>query len=85
MRFALLAVTICLVSSLASTPAFAQAQEPTPFYRGKTIRIVISTGVACGYAEYARVIAEHMGRHVAGNPSFIVQSMPGAGGLQAAN
>src|SRR5262244_1391286 len=77
MRFAAIAVTLFL----ASAPAYAQE----PFYRGKTIRIVISTGVAGGYAEYARVIAEHMGRHIAGNPGFIVQSMPGAGGLQAAN
>jgi len=61
----------------------ACAQEP--FYRGKAIRIVISTGVAGGYAEYARVIAEHMGRHIPGQPHFIVQSMPGAGGLLAAN
>ena len=77
--------SIALVLCLASAPACAQAQESAPFYRGKTIRIVISTGVAGGYAEYARVIAEHMGRHIAGNPGFIVQSMPGAGGLQAAN
>src|SRR5215510_1725848 len=77
MRFAAIAVTLFL----ASAPAYAQE----PFYRGKTIRMVISTGVAGGYAEYARVIAEHMGRHIAGNPGFIVQSMPGAGGLQAAN
>src|SRR5262249_49349115 len=85
MRLASIAVAICMVSFLASAPACAQAQEPTPFYRGKTIRIVISTGVAGGYAEYARVIAANMGRHIAGNPGFIVQSMPGAGGLQAAN
>jgi tripartite-type tricarboxylate transporter receptor subunit TctC len=85
MRHASIAVAICLASFLASAPAGAQAQESAPFYRGKTIRIVISTGVAGGYAEYARVIAEHMGRHIAGNPNFIVQSMPGAGGLLAAN
>jgi tripartite-type tricarboxylate transporter receptor subunit TctC len=85
MRRPSIAVAICLVSCLASAPACAQAQDGAPFYRGKTIRIVISTGVAGGYAEYARVIAEHMGRHIAGSPGFIVQSMPGAGGLQAAN
>src|SRR3954471_13135903 len=79
MRLLSIAVVLCLAS------ACAQAQESAPFYRGKTIRVVISTGVAGGYAEYARVIAEHMGRHIAGNPGFIVQSMPGAGGLQAAN
>ena len=66
------------------TSGVVPAQE-APFYKGKTIRIVISTGVAGGYAEYARVLAEHMGRHIAGQPSFIVQSMPGAGGLSATN
>jgi tripartite-type tricarboxylate transporter receptor subunit TctC len=66
---------------IAAGPVWAQE----PFYRGKTIRIVISTGVAGGYAEYARVLADHMGRHIAGTPHFIVQSMPGAGGLLAAN
>src|SRR5258705_2875514 len=81
MRLASIALVLCL----ASAPACAEPQESSPLYRGKTIRIVISTGVAGGYAEYARVIAEHMGRHIAGNPGFIVQSMPGAGGLQAAN
>ncbi len=74
--------SIIVALGLASL-APAHAQEP--FYRGKTIRIVISTGVAGGYAEYARIIAEHMGRHIAGGPNFIVQSMPGAGGLLAAN
>jgi len=79
----LASITVAL--ALAAGPACAQAQESAPFYRGKTIRIVISTGVAGGYAEYARIIAEHMGRHIAGGPHFIVQSMPGAGGLLAAN
>jgi tripartite-type tricarboxylate transporter receptor subunit TctC len=79
----LASITVAL--ALAAGPACAQAQESVPFYRGKTIRIVISTGVAGGYAEYARIIAEHMGRHIAGGPHFIVQSMPGAGGLLAAN
>ena len=63
----------------------AWSQESVPFYRGKKIRIVISTGAAGGYAEYARVLASHMGRHIGGQPSFVVESMPGAGGLTAAN
>ena len=59
------------------------AQEA--FYKGKQIRIVISAGVAGGYNEYARLLAAHMGHHIAGKPDFIVQSMPGAGGLLATN
>jgi len=65
--------------------ASAQGTANEPFYQGKTIRIVISTGVAGGYAEYARVLAEHMPRHIAGRPHVIVQSMPGAGGFLATN
>lgn len=78
-----LAAVLC-VAIAAAAPSTARAQE-TAFYQGKTIRIVISTGVAGGYAEYARLLADHMGAHIAGAPGFIVQSMPGAGGLLAAN
>src|SRR5262245_62039519 len=59
------------------------AQEP--YYKGKTIRLIISVGVAGGFGEYARTLAEHYGRHIPGNPNVIVQSMPGAGGLIATN
>jgi tripartite-type tricarboxylate transporter receptor subunit TctC len=75
-----------LLVVLTALSGAASAQTTSePFYQGKTIRIVISTGVAGGYAEYARVLAEHMPRHIAGRPHTIVQSMPGAGGLLAAN
>ena len=69
----------------AASPSLLQAQDATPFYKDKQIRIIISAGVAGGYMEYARTLADHMGKHIAGNPSFIVQSMPGAGGLNATN
>jgi tripartite-type tricarboxylate transporter receptor subunit TctC len=63
----------------------AAAQALVPFYKGKTIHLVISTGVAGGYAAYARPLAAHMGDHIAGAPSFVVESMSGAGGLIATN
>jgi tripartite-type tricarboxylate transporter receptor subunit TctC len=85
MRLRSLSVLSLLGLVLAAAPSMALAQDAAPFYRGKTIRIVISTGVAGGYAEYARLLADHMGAHIAGRPNFIVQSMPGAGGLLAAN
>jgi tripartite-type tricarboxylate transporter receptor subunit TctC len=59
------------------------AQEP--YYKGKTVRLIISVGVAGGFGEYARTLAEHFGRHIPGQPHIIVQSMPGAGGLIATN
>ena len=69
----------------AASPVSLHAQDSAPFYKDKQIRIIISAGVAGGYMEYARTLAEFMGRHIAGNPTFLVQSMPGAGGLQATN
>jgi tripartite-type tricarboxylate transporter receptor subunit TctC len=75
-----------LIGALAATlPSALQAQDATPFYKDKQIRIILSAGVAGGYMEYARTLAEHMGKHIAGHPSFLVQSMPGAGGLNATN
>src|SRR4029453_6578615 len=78
-------VRVLLALLLPAVICPAAAQDAAPFFKGKTIRIVISTGVAGGYAEYARGIAQHMGNHIAGKPDFIVQSMPGAGGLTATN
>src|SRR5262245_12291004 len=76
-----------LIASIVALapPGLAAAQEGTPFYKGKSIRILLSAGVAGGYAEYGRLLAAHIGNHIAGKPDFIVQSMPGAGGLLATN
>ena len=71
--------------ALAGLSGLASAAEDAPFFKGKTIRILLSAGVTGGYAEYARLLAQHMGEHLAGKPDFIVQSMPGAGGLLATN
>jgi len=82
MRHRLIAGSLGLALAVgAGTPAPAQE----PFYKGKTLRIVISVGVAGGFGEYARTLAEHLVRHVPGEPNIIVQSMPGAGGLVATN
>ena len=60
----------------------AQAQD---FYRGKTVTIVVSTSTGGGYDAMARAIARHIGRHVPGNPNFVIRNMPGAGGIAAVN
>jgi tripartite-type tricarboxylate transporter receptor subunit TctC len=70
---------------LAAVAACSARAQDAPFFRGKTIRILLSAGVAGGYAEYARLLAQHMGNHLPGKPDLIVQSMPGAGGLLATN
>ena len=65
-------------------PAAAKA-DPAAFYRGKTVTLVIGFGAGGGYDTYARVLARHYGRHIAGNPAVVVRNMPGAGALNAAN
>lgn len=70
-----------LLAAAVAGPGFAQ----DAFFKGKQIRILISAGVAGGYNEYARLLSQHMGNHLDGKPDFIVQSMPGAGGLLATN
>ena len=64
-------------------PASASAQDA--FYKGKTVRIIVGASAGGGYDTYARTIARHIGKHVAGNPTFIVDNMPGAGFLISAN
>lgn len=66
-----------------STPASAQSVEE--FYKGKTITITMGTGPGGSFDLYARAIAEHMPRHIPGNPHMIVEYMPGAGGVVAGN
>ncbi len=56
-----------------------------PFYQGKTITIVVGNPAGNVYDFYARLLAEHLGKHIPGNPNFIVQNMPGAGSIIAAN
>lgn len=61
----------------------AHAQEL--FYKGKTVRIVVATSAGGGFDTYARIIARHLGKHIPGNPSAVVENMPGAGHLIGAN
>lgn len=52
---------------------------------GKTIEMQVANTVGGGYDQYARTIARHMGKHMPGNPAFIIKNVPGAGGARAAN
>jgi tripartite-type tricarboxylate transporter receptor subunit TctC len=57
----------------------------TPFYQGKTIALIAGTTAGSQYDAHARLIAQHWGKHIPGNPDIVVQNMPGAGSLIAAN
>ena len=54
------------------------------FYKGKQIQIVVGSSAGGGYDTYARLLARHLGDHIPGNPSVVVQNMSGAGSNRAA-
>jgi len=60
----------------------ALAQE---FYAGKTITFIVGSGVGGGYDLQARLAARHLGKHIPGHPTVVVQNMPAAGGIAATN
>jgi tripartite-type tricarboxylate transporter receptor subunit TctC len=76
----MMTVGIGLISSSAFTPSFPQE----PFYKGKTVRIVVAFSAGGGFDAYSRMIARHLGKNIPGKPNIVVENMPGAGGLIAA-
>lgn len=71
---------------LAFTPSFAaQSGAEGPFFKGKTLRIIVFTGPGGGYDTYSRLVARHIPKYIPGKPTAIVQNMTGGGGLIAAN
>src|SRR5437764_515021 len=60
-----------------------RAQAADDFYAGKTVSIITSGGGA--YEAYGRVFARYLPKYIPGHPTMIVQAMPGAGGVRAAN
>ena len=72
------------VGCLAATAA--PAQEPVEaFYRGKIVTITVGSAVGGGYDTYARLVSRHLGKHIPGNPTIVVQNIPGAGSNKAAS
>ena len=64
---------------------FNLAYGQAPFFQGKTITVVVGYQAGDGYDIWSRLLAAHMGKHIAGNPGLIAQNMPGAGSMIAAN
>jgi tripartite-type tricarboxylate transporter receptor subunit TctC len=72
------------VACLTATAAPAQ-DAVEAFYRGKTVTITVGSAVGGGYDTYARLVGRHLGRHIPGNPTVVVQNIPGAGSNKAAS
>jgi len=76
------------IAVLAFIVAFgltAQATAQTPYYQGKQIKVIVGFTTGGFYDRWARLLSRYMPKHIAGNPEMIVQNMPGAGSVIAAN
>ncbi len=69
----------------AAAFAIASGSASAQMYAGKTLRIIIPYGPGGTYDKYGQTFSDHLGRHIPGNPTIIVQHMPGAGGSKAMN
>jgi tripartite-type tricarboxylate transporter receptor subunit TctC len=78
MKNILLAFLACLIWS-------SNVAAQTPFYEGKTVRILVGFSPGGTYDVWARLMAQHMSKHVPGSPIFVVQNMTGGGSMIAAN
>ena len=74
-----------LCSALALMSQVAPAVAADDFYKGKQINFVVASASGGGYDSIARMISRHWHRYMPGEPAVVVQNMPGAGGIRAAN
>src|SRR5690348_9111139 len=63
----------------------ALADPVSDFYKGKTVTIQVGYGPGGGYDVTTRLFAQFLGKHIPGNPTVVVQNVPGGGGLKVAN
>jgi tripartite-type tricarboxylate transporter receptor subunit TctC len=80
-RMAALAVAL---AALAFVPARA-ADDVAGFYKGKQVFMKIGSPTGGGYDVNGRVVARHVGKHIPGEPTVVVQNVPGGGSLRLAN
>lgn len=83
-RTATLKAALMVITAFSLGGASALGADQPPFYQGKQITVVVGNPAGGGYDVYARLLARHMPKHLPGQPGFIVQNLPGAGSINAA-
>jgi tripartite-type tricarboxylate transporter receptor subunit TctC len=79
------ALAIVIVACAAIAPSLGHGQSVADFYNGKQIKLILGTDPGGDYDQGGRLLARYVGRHIPGNPSVVVQNMPGAAGVVVAN
>src|ERR1700730_12985305 len=82
---ALVFAAACLAAACLAADAAPAQDAVAAFYRGKVVTIVVGSAVGGGFDTYARLVGRHLGRFIPGNPTVIVQNIPGAGSNKAAS
>ena len=81
-RKALFALQLIGLTMAVTTGALATTHE---FFKGKTVRIAVGVSAGGAFDTYGRIVGRHLGKHIPGNPTVVVENVPGAGGLILAN
>jgi tripartite-type tricarboxylate transporter receptor subunit TctC len=71
--------------AMACPTVGTRADDVADFYRGKQVTMIVGFSAGNAFDVYGRAVARYLGRYLPGNPTVIVQNMPGAGGLKSAN
>ena len=80
----MIARLFALAAFFFATPVMAQ-EDVAAFYRGKQVRLVVGTAPGGLYDLAARIVSRHIGVHIPGQPTVVVQNLPAAGGLVMTN
>src|SRR5262249_4625543 len=83
LRFRLICQLFLVLAAAGLGLAPVRAEEP--FYKGKTLSVIIASNASGGYDTYGRLLARFLPRFLPGNPTVVAQNMPGAAGLRGAN
>ena len=78
-------VALLLAAAALFTAGETAAQSVSEFYAGRQMTFIVGASTGGGYDRQARLVARHLGRHIPGTPTIVVQNMPGAGSLAATN
>jgi tripartite-type tricarboxylate transporter receptor subunit TctC len=79
-----LALLFAMLAALASSGSPTHADPIEDFYKGRQIKFIIGANAGGSYDSYGRLAAQHLGRHIPGNPTIVAANMPGASGMQSA-